>query len=810
MAWSRVRPFVLALLVVGLVGVLYSRGFVLGLGGKQAELRTSYRTEEAWVVTEVVRHVTELSAAAGAPGRELTSPVASAPDHRYELGGVQVDLSAAVWSPDAFAPLARALVGEPDPARPPLDVHRTLVDLRAQQLVRQAADVDIHLRAHPRDAAGHEAAALVIAAFALREDAWRFTDVRVELNRLTARLAFANALRGGQPPSGDGRLAEIVLLTLANHQRQAVAALDEASRAGRGAEWSAGVRALRLRVDQDWRAIDVPQTATRLEQLEYFRSRRVTMPGRLGAQELEALGAAVDADTDWQRIVVSRGQSVSDSWLFSVKSLDRELAEARAVLTGRGGQVGSEAEVIHAVSSVSSASGGAEVLPWEAWAAQFQRHLANGISQIDRHYRHRIGDAAAADRAKRAIDARLLAMPLLPLAGISRTTGPNGGLVDAERLDDAITLAAASPERVPAYLWEFLATATRYEPLGREMPDARAWFGTPAARTPYNAADRSASDPAVGRTALDALLAEAPHDYDLAARVLSLTHGGRATPAVLRAAFGARLDYDLRAMHLAIDASTDDDERLALQERACVVSPTECADLGDLMVWRGRPDAAARAFERAFADPSFEAVGMANRSRWLVRHYERSGASDRAEALADRVADTGALVGLESKAWLTERRGDFDTAEALHRRIAERYELPGGLYGFYHRMVHDRRRSDYEPRLRELESALLPDGRVDAATSLSAPPGAGVVITKDSPFSRRHNIQVGDIIVGVQGGRVRNLAEYRALNAVPDHERMDLTIWRGRIFRAEFEATARLMGVEFRNHPLKGWVDETH
>jgi hypothetical protein len=443
MAWSRLRPVVLIVLVVALIGVLYSRGFVLGLGGAPAELRTPFRAEEAWVVTEVVQHLTELSAAAGGSAAPVTAPTQAAPDHRYSLASATVDLGPAVWTPDAFEAVARAFVGAPTPAGPPLEVFRHLANLRAPVLVSTAADIDAHRRTQPRDAAGHEAAALAVGAFALREAAGRLTDQRAELNRITARLALARALRGAQPAGPDGQLADIVRLVLANHQRRAIEALDAAMlRRDAGAEWTAWLRALRLRVTQDWRALDDPATATRLEQLEFLRARRVTVPGLLGERELRVIGVDVEADTDWQRIVSSHGQSVSDSWLFTVQSLDRELAEARVVLAARGRQSATDAEVIAELSAVRATVGGVDVLPWEAWAAQFQRHLADHVANIDRHYRHRLGKEDSADEAKREIDARFAALPLLPLAGLLRTTGPNGGLADAERLDDAITLAA--------------------------------------------------------------------------------------------------------------------------------------------------------------------------------------------------------------------------------------------------------------------------------------------------------------------------------------------------------------------------------
>ncbi len=80
------------------------------------------------------------------------------------------------------------------------------------RIVRAGQSVSETLSKDMRDARAHEGAALVLGAFALRESAGFFSDVRWTLNRMTAHLAMAAALRGAdEPASIDGALAEVTL-----------------------------------------------------------------------------------------------------------------------------------------------------------------------------------------------------------------------------------------------------------------------------------------------------------------------------------------------------------------------------------------------------------------------------------------------------------------------------------------------------------------------------------------------------------------------------------------------------------------------
>ena len=127
----------------------------------------------------------------------------------------------------------------------------------------------------------------------------------------------------------DGQLAAAVLATLGNRQ---VAALETITRLGDAQADSpkgAWLRTLTLRINQDWRVLKTPATASRLEKLEYFRARRATAPDRRASQELQDLKETAAAD--FARIAQSSAASVEDGNEFVADSVVRELSELATV-----------------------------------------------------------------------------------------------------------------------------------------------------------------------------------------------------------------------------------------------------------------------------------------------------------------------------------------------------------------------------------------------------------------------------------------------------------------------------------------------
>ena len=66
-------------------------------------------------------------------------------------------------------------------------------------ILKSGAAASSALKRDMKNPRAHEAAALTLAAFAMREAAEGMSDTRWALNRMTAHLAMAQALRNGGP-----------------------------------------------------------------------------------------------------------------------------------------------------------------------------------------------------------------------------------------------------------------------------------------------------------------------------------------------------------------------------------------------------------------------------------------------------------------------------------------------------------------------------------------------------------------------------------------------------------------------------------
>ena len=83
------RLLVLAVLITTLAAIVRQRGLGLHLGGAPVALQGPYATEESWIVGEIVRDITEMSAYPARSRGEVT--VTDAP----EAGRYRVSTSAA-------------------------------------------------------------------------------------------------------------------------------------------------------------------------------------------------------------------------------------------------------------------------------------------------------------------------------------------------------------------------------------------------------------------------------------------------------------------------------------------------------------------------------------------------------------------------------------------------------------------------------------------------------------------------------------------------------------------------------------------
>jgi len=727
-----------------------------------------------------------------------------------EMAGKAVSTTEAeVWSMPAWNPNASLVsfaAAKLGPARavtdvPMRDQYPALVQASPAQLFAANGEVSQALKQNLRNPRAHEAAAVILAAFGLQEAAGSLSDHRWVMNRMTAHLAVAAALGRGSPMSVDGQLASATLDALVGRQTKAletVARLGDPQGDSPRAAWQ---RALLMRITQDWRVLNKPATATRLEKLEYLRARRTMITDRRAALELEQLNEPDAAD--FARIVQSFAYDVQDGNQFVAEGVVRELA-ALAQLYQREFDRPMPEPLPDAANHRAGRlmeSGSPIVLPWGAWAEFSQRHLAMAIADTDQHYRRTLDLPDEADELNRAIDGVLRRLRMFSIATINRGVADKEGQRDRTYLHDAFGLLSTAPELIPVSYWKYLETAAAQTLMPSRVPNRKSWFIDPSADVPYDVGRRLA-DAVIPFSALRALIDASPYNAWLLWRAVD----ARTPPADLRARGDAliqeRAAYDLWALDRLVAASSARLDWEKHLRRGCELSPTRCITLATRLAPIDE-HAAALEYQRAFDDPALDRVTAANSSEWLVFYYERNNEPHRARALAESAAKAGSQRGIRTLARLLERRGAVEPAAKLFEAIVERY--PGRtdtLAGFLYRraVVHSDGR--FQKRWEEVRQRVFPNG-LSPQTTVADRPAAGVYVHQDRPSSERLRLQIGDIIVGVDGWRVDNIEQFDTVLAFSDQLNTHrITAWRGVLLTVSVPTSH---GLKLDSYPVKGW-----
>lgn len=815
---KNIRKVLTSVLLVVLLGflakIVYTRGFGARLGAKAAPLAAPFTTEEAWVVDEIVRDITEMSAyPRSAPPVQVTDVQRGSGVFRVAVGGfapIDVDLHDDLWSPAAFAALARQRLADggnsaAGPAQS--SAFGSLVELTPATLVASDAAISKTLASDMHNVPAHEAAALTLAGFALREAEGRLNDTRWAMNRMTAHLAIAIALRGSRAPGVDARLAEATLLALSDRQTRALAILDGLNAAKPDAAVTAWTRALRMRITDDWRQLSDPAHATRLEQREYFRARRATtIRVSKGTAELEKLGIPLEAE--WVRIIHSNGVGVEDASLVT-EALDLERAEYEDVFARIHGHAIDEhpAKALNTPASRCVSANAVHVLPWGAWAEFAQRHMSMTIGRYDSYLRHSVGAGDQADTQQLALKRDFGELWIFPMSTIFWTKGPNGKEADLRYINEAVDAVLSAPHRVPAVAWQFLDFGTKYEPVRRGIPPAATWFMSAAPRSAYEAGVRVKSGFLRNPADMAALLDGAPYDVQLINQYLTMKYGQKAPFEEITRLAGDRMSYDVRPGSWALAILPENDSRrVAILDASCHIAAGSCADLGWELAKTGHDDDAAKAYEQAFADPALDAVAVANKSRWLAQYYASHNRVGPALQLATRVAGTGASEGLTVAAHLYERLGRTADAEAMYQDVMRSYDEPAELLGFYYREVEVKKGSQYADAWKAARERVFPNGLTNAPLTADKP-AVGVHISSDSDAARKIGLRAGDIVVALDGWHVENLPQYYAVRAFADAGPITLTVWRGQL--ADVRIADRMFRPLFQveNYPVQGWIE---
>jgi hypothetical protein len=683
--------------------------------------------------------------------------------------------------------------------------------MRAVVLEKENARLSALLAGDMRDPLAHEEAALLLAAFALRESAYAFDDVRFLLGRITAHLAVARSLRGDAPPSLAGAIAEAALLALGGRQQEALEAIERLPGTSRAAlSWR---NALTMYTTSDWRGRpETPESHkgsdSLLERVQRFRA-MVTALGSSAAVSRfgEAQGSPLP---DWGRIVTWAYCCAASDSSFITTQMERELAELQEVWSlARDDRMspGNAAEALNVPAGRLLGDNGPRVLGWGTWAAFYQRHIAGLLVAA-----HEILDESLAmpeSAVAFSHDARQVfsGLTLDPVVEVRRSRKAGARVEDTIGMDEGIELARRSPEVLSARSWEFLADTALHMMRKRGMPQAELWFSravleTSILDTPSRV--RLLGDAAGKPNSVETSLAGfAPHHPAVVDIVLKRLPPEEKTLDRVTREVGARVEYDIEALRKLEEAADKEGEKgIPIRERMCDLDRNECADLGWAFVRLGRPVEAAAAFQR-MVDEAPDRIGVCNHANWLVNYQYDQGRVEEARTLADMAADVYCAWGLYTRAYLSERMGQPVEAERGYVARAERYDgeepVSYPLVGFYYRMARVRKDMKYEPRLEELLSRVFPAGLEPLPeTPDASPPTDGLLIDGKSDWLEYAGLRGSDVIVGLDGFRVRSLPQYdvvRNFQALPsDATEMRLRVWRQTQY---LDVTTRLLGRRF-------------
>jgi hypothetical protein len=775
-----------------------------------------YAHEQSWLVAETLGSLDGLAHLArhkeARADAEVMPDVADAPAGRGYVFHVKTHQGEAfdltiddyLLSPAVFAPVAKRWLDGMTAHHVKNDRHvaGVLVSPTIGSLHAINVAVSDALTRDPLDVEAHEDAALLVAAFALKDHAAGHTDTRRLQTRIVAHLAMAQALRGTQTKSASGRLASVALLVLGRRNAAAIATLDNEPAIGSPDE-KAWARALRLRATDDWRLASWDDNLTLFERLALFEAQNERIHTDRVMQRALALPQEQRQLADWGRIVLNGDSSVGQcqfamhGWRWDMAETDQASRLFRGGIGVDGAAPAATLNVEPTTSEVRATAQGpqVEVIDWGTVAAFEQRQLGARLSYELACYERIYGlpdDTAKTAQSQEAMFGQVTLFPVETHRWVKTRE-------DYERLAaSGVRLVRERPQLVTQHLWMLLGRPT---PLGRpvDLPPYTDWF-VPLQPLGMNLPGRL-EEMQVPAAAFDAVVAVDPYDTGAHWARIRLRHGEKPDYATVVAGLGPALEWTLEFMLAAGDlAPAGSAEQLKWLGRRCDIDADGCERLGYALKEAHEDEKAAEAYRRQWREGA-DRVLVANSMQWLVDYDNAHGKREEAFRIARDAADTFSARGLLTLAKLDEDTSDLDGAALVLRKMADRYASQHDLVEFY-----DRRLGKGETRWRnEREAAmkkLFPVGieKVDAPPS--GPPMDGVYLADVEPAGHAAGFQENDVVVSLDGTRVHSRDQWAYVWDLSKGAEKRILIWRqGQYIEVRRTFTGRNIGTHVYDYP---------
>jgi hypothetical protein len=733
-------------------------------------MASGHTSADHWLA-DLVADAVMAAAATGA------SPVTPAADG-WSVGGIPITIRSSIWSWSDWLPLAQAAVAGRSPtggdATTARQVVRSLQEPTVAVMLSVDARIGARLASDPLDPDALEAAALLDAVLAFREAAGPFCDARRELSSACGRLAVARALRPEPGPAG--LVAAAVVETLAGRGVAARSVMQDWDKDPLLAPWG---RALERRITGDWR-IAPAATAARIECLAQVRALAYHKSAFSAADFAERRSRLAGPDVG--RIIMENTPPVELGHAFGQPGLDAEVEEAVQVWSAITRRRLADGGLPQAIAMINGEVEAAtpRAIPPKRWGDSLARHLLHRLVATHRFMINGWGVPEEAANLRALCAGDLAGIRVMPLARIQFSQDPER---DAQAVAAARLITADPGLLTPAISRLFKEDAGTWSGA-RLLPQPLAWWRTiaPTGTTwAVVALDNLLWDVESDRLgALRALVLLNPDDPSLRMQTLHVEN-----PRSMSAAEAHLGDIAERshwaAAHLS-GLAKDETEEIRALTRMAALNPFHLQKLGDREAQRGATLAAVAAYER-FHSECRDRVSVSNGMRWLVMWYADNGQTERAQEIAAECYEVFSHVGIETKALLDEKLGNWDAAEAAFKDAQERYNNRFALPAFWIRTADQRPASARQAA--KILARTFPDGMgaTVAASSFAGPPARGLRIHSLEERARAAGLVDGMVIVALDSRAVTTDEQYLLVRALSPGAPLRLIVWDGAVYR---------------------------
>ena len=749
--------------------------------------------------------VTERS---GASTEHPTYQVSVTMDSQRAAINAELTVQDTIWTPETYQDLARKLAQNLDlsPAPPPQNgdtqLLSELTDAKAVTLEQKNQSVSLKLENDFNNPVLHEEAAVLLGAFALREHSGAFFDVRQPLCRLAAELSMAQFLSDRKPPGVNGRLANIMLLTLTHNETAALERLNQIDREDPAlAAWA---NALYAANTYDYRKLDAVTSRTLLERIAWFEAFSQSVSKDQAWKKLSSEKTVVP---DYCRLALQGSFTVGLGHDLLPIAAQLDMRELAAVYDqyhhqklDRNGMITALNETPTSGLTLNAVGKPAvRIIDWGLWSAFLQRQLCASVSQCYDLLQNKWGVPDEAARYAQSSEQLFGDLRLYPFANLSRTSGSSPNLKSGE--DRGTQLITASPQLVPDGCWKILTLfplpqgvsgALLMSPGKSQLdPHTAAWFNPPEPPgTAYNIGTRRMQielqkDALASLSQLHKL---APYDMPLSQNLYMQSYiAGKFTVTASNLAKLA-LPFSVPAMVLAAkEVANNPGSFESLMTNAADLNPDLYFELGDYFQDRKDDERASRYYDRGDALGA-ESLLSADRASWRISYKLRTGQTNQARQIAKAAGEVYSYDGLMAKARFFEATGEYAVAYDWYAKIQDRYGNVDPVVDFCLRLRGLSGDAALNTKIEQIVpkyfSAIFPDGLQKAVLAdFRVPPHWGVVIKGESPALLGAGLKKDDIIMAVNGIRVRNARQYHFARFDAKRPDVDIIFWDGTAYK---------------------------